>query len=114
MAEAPIRRAYLIYLLAVMFVTLLAAAGAVAQMGRSVAREAVNDNPTWAVTIGTSFANYTPVIPETRRTEFIGLGGNQIWHELLTAGLVGLLAAAIFEFHRRQWRVLLRKESGDG
>jgi hypothetical protein len=108
------RRPMASYLLAVMFVTLLVAAGAVAQMGRAVAREVVNEDAIWAVTVGESFVNYTPVMPETRRFEFIGLGANQIWSELLEAGLVGLLAAVIFEFHRRRWRELLRKESGDG
>jgi hypothetical protein len=108
------RRPLATYLLSVMFVTLLAAAGAVAQMGRSVAREAVNEDPIWAVTVGESFVNFTPAIPDPRRPEFIGLGRNQIWHELLEASLVGLLAAAIFEFHRRRWTKLLREESTHG
>jgi|SRR5919108_2205076 hypothetical protein len=108
------RRPLAIYLLSVMFVTLFTTAGAVAGLGTTVAREVVEDEPVWAVTIGTSFANYAPIFPDARRTELIGLGGGQIWSGLLEAGLVGLLAAAIFEFHRRKWRELLLKETGDG
>jgi hypothetical protein len=114
MAEAPVRRAYHMYLLAVMFVTLLAGAGGVAQMGRAVAQEAGNEESLWAVTVGTSFAHYEPVIPETRRTVFMGLGRNELWSEILRTGLVALLAASIFEFHRRRWRELLRNERAHG
>lgn len=114
MAEAPVRRAYHIYLLSVMFITMFTTAGAVAVMGGVVAREAVNQEPIWAVTVGTSFANYEPIIPEPQRTEFIGLPTDRLVSELLGTGLVGLLGLTVFGLHRRQWKVLLRKESGDG
>lgn len=104
----------MIYLLAVMFISLFTTAGAVAQLGRSIALKAVNEEPIWAVTIGESFANYTPLKPDSRTTEIIGLAGNWILPELLEASFVGLLAATIFEFHRRRWRDQLRRESGDG
>lgn len=101
-----------VYLLAVMFVTLLSTAGAVSQMGRTLALEAINEEPVWAVTFGTSFRNYTPLIgPETTT---YSLGVSRTWSEILRPGAVGLLAAAIFEFHRRQWKDLLRREIGDG
>lgn len=108
------RRPFAVYLLSVMFVTLVTTAGAVAQIGRVVAREAIDEDPVWAVTVGESFTNYTPVLPESRRYGFIGLGDVQTWSDLLKAGLMGLLAASIFEFHRRQWNVLLVREVGDG
>lgn len=108
------RRPLAIYLLSVMFITLLITAGAVASVGAAIAREAVSDDPAWLVTVGTSFANYEPLIPESRRYASYGLAGGGVGSELLRAALVGLVAAGIFEFHRRQLRDLLRKETGDG
>lgn len=114
MAKVPVRWVYVIYLLSVMFVALFTTAGAVAEIGGVVAREAVDQEPIWAITVGTGFANYEPIIQETQRTEFIGPPTDRLVSELLRAGLVGLLGLTVFEFHRRQWKVLLRRESGDG
>lgn len=108
------RRPFAIYLLSVMFITLFTAAGAVASVGAAIAREAVNDDALWAVTVGRSFATNQPLDPEGRHYELYGLTNRTIAAELLRAALVGLLATAFFESHRRQWRQLLRKERGDG
>lgn len=112
MAEHPPRRSYVIYLLAVMFISLFTTMGAIAQIGRIVARESFDEVEVWAVTFGTSFAHYTPLIGEETTT--YTMGSDWAWSELLRAAIVGLLGVIIFEFHRRRWRDLLRTESGHG
>jgi hypothetical protein len=106
------RRVITVYLLSVMFITLLTTAGAVASLGMTAVREAITDDPVWAVTVGESFSNYTPLNPEARRYEVFGPGLGA--PDLVRAALLGLIAVAIFEFHRRKWRDLLRMERGDG
>jgi hypothetical protein len=95
-----------------MFISLFTTAAAVAQIGRVVAREAMDEVPVWAVTVGTSFTNYTPLVGG--ETTVLTIDQGWAWPELLRAALIGLLGLVVFEFHRRRWRVLLRRERGDG
>jgi hypothetical protein len=106
------RRPMAIYLLAVMFVTLITSAGSLAQMGSTLAREAFGAEPIWSVTVGTSFANYRPLADQELAA--YSLGVSQALSEILRSALAGILAIGIFEFHRRRFRELLRRETTNG
>jgi hypothetical protein len=110
------RRPFAIYLLSVMFITLLTTAGAVAQIGGTLAN-LLNDEPEFPTPVLEPLppvATLEPVeIPPV--SVRVGLGpANPTVSRILEGLLAGLLAAAVFEFHRRRWRDLLRGESGDG
>jgi hypothetical protein len=121
-ADPTGRRPMAIYLLSVMFVSLLTAAGAVAQVGETLADLAGDKFATRAPIpeLPPPVATLEPgqeIPPEARDVAaagFVGLPPDPNMSQFLEAGLVGLLSAAIFEFHRRKWRELLRKERGDG
>lgn len=111
------RRPMAVYLLAVMFITLFTTAGAVAQIGGALA-DLVADEPGISPPLP-PVATLEPIeeIPPESHGAVAGFSAappNRTLSQSLEAGFVGLLGLAIFEFHRRQWRVLLREEIGDG
>lgn len=119
--DATGRRALAIYLLSVMFITLLTTAGAVAQIGGTLAdlvkeEAGVSPPPLPLPPVGT-LEPIEEIPPESRgyaAPEFLAASPDRTVSQVLEAGLVGLLGLTVFEFHRRQWKVLLRRESGDG
>jgi hypothetical protein len=116
------RRPTAIYLLSVMFIAMFIAAAAVAQIGRTLAREVTGGGgAVWTVTAGTSFTRYerfpeeAPLEPlREAGTVSYGLAESPFLSELSRSVLVFGLATVTFEFHRRRWRELLGKETGDG
>lgn len=116
------RRPFAIYLLSVMFITLLTTAGAVAQIGGTLAN-LVNDEPDVPIRVPEPVpeplppvATFEPVEipPESVSGGFLPASPDPTVSQILEGLLVGLLAAAIFEFHRRWWNVILRAEAGSG
>lgn len=113
------RRPFAIYLLSVMFITLLTTAGAVAQIGGTLGN-LVNgepDVPTPVLEPIPPVATLEPVeIPPEQDSAggFLRTSPDPTGSEVLGGLLVALLAAAIFEFHRRRWRDLVGRESGHG
>jgi hypothetical protein len=117
------RRPFAIYLLSVMFIMLFTIVGAAAQVGRTLA-DSVNEEPAIeppvAPPVPGPVATLEPVEaippepPGPRVAGFVSAPTDRTVSQVLEAGLVLLLAAGIFEFHRRQWRELLRRETGDG
>jgi hypothetical protein len=116
------RRPFAIYLLSVMFIALFTTAGAVAQIGGTLAHMVANEpgipppGPLPLPPVAT-LEPVKEIPPESRGyavPEFLAAQPDRTLSQILEAGLVGLLGLTFFEFHRRQWKVLLRKESGDG
>lgn len=109
------RRPLAIYLLSVMFITLFTTASAVAQIGGALAEEVGGRQPPLLEIVG---GQGTVEIPLESRgyvaPEFLTAPQDRTLSQVFRAGLVGLLGLTVFEFHRRRWRVLLRKESTDG
>jgi hypothetical protein len=113
------RRPFAIYLLSVMFITLLTAAGAVAQIGGTLANLVKDepDVPTPILEPIPPVATLEPVeIPPEQDSAagFLRTSPDPTASQVLEGLLVALLAGAIFEFHRRRWRDLLGRESGHG
>jgi hypothetical protein len=116
------RRAMAIYLLVVMFIMLFTAAAAVARMGATLAENVVDLEP-GIPRAATPFGpppgprvieERPPLPPEAELTPVDEYrAADRMGADLLEAGLAGLLAAAIFQFHRRRWNDLLRKETGN-
>jgi hypothetical protein len=117
------RRPMAIYLLSVMFIALFTTASAVAQIGGTLANLVQEERgippplpPPIPAPIGT-LEPVEEIQPESRgyvAPEFLTAPQDRTLSQVLRAGLVGLLGLTIFEFHRRRWSVLLRKESTDG
>jgi hypothetical protein len=115
------RRPFAIYLLSVMFLTLFTTAAAVGQIGSTLA-DLVKDEhvvePPVAPPIPGPVATLEPIeqIPRESRPVggFLAAPPDQTLSKVLESGFVGLLGLAIFEFHRRQWRVLLSREISHG
>lgn len=114
------RRPLAIYLLSVMFITLFTTASAVAQIGGTLAnlmQEEPGVPPPLPPPIPAPAATLEPVEeipPESRgyaAPEFLTAPQDRTLSQVFRAGLVGFLGLTIFEFHRRRWSFLLRKES---
>jgi hypothetical protein len=109
------RRPFAIYLLSVMFITLLTSAGAAAQIGGTLAN-LVNDRPDSPTPVPEPLPPVATLEPVENPPESVATGGftpssDPTLSQVLEGLLVGLLAAAIFEFHRRKWRQLLDRET---
>lgn len=116
------RRPMAVYLLAVMFIALFATAGAVAQIGGTLADLVTEEPgvplapPPLPAPVPTFEGVEEIPYPESPAGEggfLLAASPDPTLSRVLEAAFVGLLAAGIFEFHRRQWRVLLRKEGDD-
>jgi hypothetical protein len=114
------RRPFAIYLLSVMFITLLTTAGAVAQIGGTLAN-LVNDEPDVPTPVLEPLppvATLEPIEipPESVPAGFVPLppSPDPTVSQILEGLFIGMLSAGIFEFHRRRWNVILRAEAERG
>lgn len=108
------RRPYAVYLLAVMFVSLLTLVAGLGQIGSALASGITEAGGVWAVTVGDGFElgaehGYGP-----EGSVRWGPGGSPTMARILRAMLVALPAGAVFVFHRRRLHELVDREAGDG